>query len=66
MAEPDPRWAAVAADLTWDTRPTGLYTPEGPYGRWFPGGTLNAAVNCLDRHVEPDDVRWVASLEHRP
>ena len=52
MAEPDPRWAAVAADLTWDTRPTGLYRPEGPYGRWFPGGTLNAAVNCLDRHLD--------------
>ena len=24
---------------------------SGPYGRWFPGGMLNTAVNCLDRHV---------------
>ncbi|MGC5020234.1 AMP-binding protein [Micromonospora sp. DT47] len=51
MADPDPRWKAVAADLTWATPPHGLYEPEGPYGRWFPGGTLNAAVNCVDRHL---------------
>lgn len=50
MAEPDPRWQAVAADLTWATPPHSLYEPDGPYGRWFPGGTLNAAVNCVDRH----------------
>ena len=23
-----------------------------PYAQWFPGGTLNVAYNCVDRHVE--------------
>ena len=47
----DPRWAGVAEQLTWTTPPASLYEPEGPYGRWFGGGTLNAAVNCVYRHV---------------
>ena len=51
MAEADPSWAAVAAQLTWATPPSTLYEDEGPYGRWFPGGMLNAAVNCVDRHL---------------
>lgn len=52
MVEADPRWAAVAAGLTWATPPSALYEPEGPYGRWFRDGTLNAAVNCIDRHLD--------------
>lgn len=51
MGEADPRWATVAAGLTWDRAPHELYEPDGPYGRWFPDGTLNAAVNCVDRHL---------------
>jgi acetyl-CoA synthetase len=52
MAEADPRWAAVADALTWATPPSALYEDEGRYGRWFPGGTLNVAVNCVDRHLD--------------
>ena len=25
---------------------------NAPFARWFDGGTINVAVNCLDRHVE--------------
>jgi len=44
-------WAAVADELDWNEPWTSLYEPEGPYGRWFAGGSLNAAVNCVDRHL---------------
>ncbi len=38
--------------LTW-RRPyaTVLDTSEPPFYRWFVGGTLNAAENCVDRHL---------------
>lgn len=59
MSEADPRWAAVAAGLTWATPPQELYEAEAPYGRWFRGGTLNAAVNCVDRHVgDKPAIHW--------
>ena len=29
-----------------------LYEWELPYAKWFLGGTLNIAYNCVDRHVE--------------
>ncbi|MEJ3742736.1 AMP-binding protein [Actinomycetes bacterium KLBMP 9797] len=51
MPEPaDPRWAAVADTLTWTTPPSAAYEPVDRLGRWFRDGTLNAAVNCADRH----------------
>ncbi len=34
------------------------WTP--PHAKWFVGGTLNASVNCLDRHV-----RWLAPQQGR-
>lgn len=37
--------------LTWQTRPRSLHEPGADGGRWFPGGALNVAVNCLDRHL---------------
>jgi acetyl-CoA synthetase len=31
---------------------TKLYEWEPPYAKWYLGGTLNVAWNCLDKHVE--------------
>jgi acetyl-CoA synthetase len=46
-------WARQAVDLlTWRTPWDTTLEWELPYARWFLGGTLNAAENCLDRHVE--------------
>lgn len=57
--EADPRWAAVAAGLAWTTPFRSVYEPEGRYGRWFRDGTLNAAANCVDRHVdERPAIHW--------
>ncbi len=51
--DPHGWWAARAAGLVWDRPFNRVFDPDsGPYGRWFPGGTLNTAYNCLDRHVD--------------
>ncbi len=46
-------WARQAADLLdwaedWQT----ILDWDLPFARWFVGGRLNVAHNCLDRHVE--------------
>src|SRR5262245_30623276 len=46
-------WARQAADLvTWRSDWETICEWELPYAKWFVGGTLNVAENCLDRHVE--------------
>jgi acetyl-CoA synthetase len=37
--------------VTWFEPFTDLYEWELPYAKWFLGGKLNVAYNCLDRHV---------------
>jgi acetyl-CoA synthetase len=50
-SDPEAFWAEEADRLEW-SRPWDTvmeWTP--PLVKWFVGGTLNASVNCLDRHV---------------
>ncbi len=45
-------WARQAAELLdWDTEWTTVLDWQLPYAKWFVGGKLNVAANCLDRHV---------------
>ena len=52
-AEKDPEafWAAFASELEWSTRWKAVLEWNPPHAKWFVGGTLNACVNCVDRHV---------------
>ena len=46
-------WARQAADLVdWSEDWHTILEWEQPFARWFVGGKLNVAYNCLDRHVE--------------
>ncbi|MBA2770175.1 MAG: acetyl-coenzyme A synthetase, partial [Sporichthyaceae bacterium] len=46
-------WAEQADRLNWGTRwEEVLDWDNPPFAKWFVGGTLNAAYNCVDRHVE--------------
>ena len=47
-------WARQARELlTWDKDFTEtLDWSDAPFAKWFVGGTVNAAYNALDRHVE--------------
>jgi len=38
--------------VTWFEPFTKLYEWELPYAKWYLGGKLNVAYNCVDRHVE--------------
>ncbi|MEU3294749.1 acetate--CoA ligase [Streptomyces longwoodensis] len=71
-------WAEAAGRLEW-ARPFDevLDWSRAPFARWFTGGRLNAAYNCLDRHVaaglgervafhwegEPGDTRTITYAE---
>ena len=49
--DPEAFWARFAAELEWITPWTQVLDWQPPHAKWFVGGTLNASVNCLDRHV---------------
>ena len=54
-AERDPEgfWAEQAGRLDWATPwERVLNWDDPPFAKWFEGGRLNAAYNCVDRHVE--------------
>jgi len=45
-------WAAQASRLQWETPwQQTLDWSDAPFAKWFVGGRLNVAVNCVDRHV---------------
>ncbi|GEK48629.1 acetate--CoA ligase [Halomonas pacifica] len=54
--DPEGFWAEQAKRLDWFKSPTRIkHTSFDPHNvdiRWFEDGTLNASVNCLDRHLE--------------
>jgi acetyl-CoA synthetase len=61
-ADPDGYWRKVGERLDWSTPFTTVkdtsFDREDFHIRWFADGTLNASVNCLDRHLAArgDDV----------
>jgi len=46
-------WDTQARALSWATEWTQtLDWSDAPFAKWFVGGSLNVAYNCVDRHVE--------------
>jgi acetyl-CoA synthetase len=58
-------WAKAAERLTWDQKWDRVLDDDNPpFFKWFTGGRLNAAYNCVDRHVEAGNgdrvaIHWV-------
>src|SRR5262245_38777798 len=50
--DPEGFWAETAARLRWSTPWKQVLDWQPPFAKWFVGGTLNLADNCLDRHLE--------------
>jgi acetyl-CoA synthetase len=52
-AEQDPEgfWSEQARELAWFKPFTKTLDWQFPFAKWFLGGELNAAYNCLDRHL---------------
>jgi acetyl-CoA synthetase len=54
-------WAEAAERLTWAQRwEEVLDWSNPPFAKWFVGGKLNVAYNCVDRHVEAGHGEQVA------
>src|SRR5581483_6893355 len=49
--DPDGFWGEMAARLTWAAPWTKVLDWQPPFAKWFVGGRLNVAENCLDRHL---------------
>jgi acetyl-CoA synthetase len=46
-------WGAQAERLSWESPYTEVLDwSDAPFAKWFVGGKLNVAYNCVDRHVE--------------
>ncbi|MFG1947551.1 acetate--CoA ligase [Nonomuraea sp. NPDC048826] len=45
-------WERAAERLTWAKRWDTTLEWNPPFAKWFVGGELNVAYNCVDRHVE--------------
>jgi acetyl-CoA synthetase len=45
-------WAEQAGRLSWAQKWDTVLAWEAPFAKWFIGGRLNVAYNCVDRHVE--------------
>ena len=62
-------WEEQADRLDWETRwDTVLDWENPPFAKWFVGGKINAAYNCVDRHVENGAgdkvaIHWVGEPE---
>ncbi len=44
-------WEDQASELAWDKKWDQVLDWQLPFAKWFIGGKINAAYNCLDRHV---------------
>jgi len=49
--DPEGFWAEMASTLEWSKPWKNVLEWDAPWAKWFTGGTLNASVNCVDRHV---------------
>ncbi len=62
-------WAEQAERLDWEQKwDRVLDWDDPPFAKWYVGGTLNASVNCVDRHVaagrgEKVAIDWVGEPE---
>jgi len=50
--DPEAWWAQQAEHLRWTTPWERVLEWNPPHAKWFVGGQLNIADNCLDRHLE--------------
>ncbi|MFZ3331585.1 MAG: acetate--CoA ligase [Candidatus Acidiferrales bacterium] len=51
-ADPEAFWGKQAKLLNWFEAPQKTLEWNPPHAKWFVGGKLNVAYNCLDRHLE--------------
>ena len=61
LRDPEAFWLDAAQVIDWAQTPAQAFAPaSGPYGRWFPDGSLNACHNAVDRHADGARAEQVA------
>ena len=50
--DPEGFWAEQAKTLDWFAPHTRVLEWNAPWAKWFVGGKLNVAYNCVDRHAQ--------------
>jgi len=51
IQRPEDFWAREASELYWQQKWSAVLEWNEPFAKWFVGGKLNVAENCLDRHL---------------
>ena len=65
--DPEGFWAEMAGALSWAEPWSKVLDWTLPHAKWFVGGKLNAAYNCVDRHCEgPDRNKAALIFEGEP
>ncbi|OAI41795.1 acetyl-coenzyme A synthetase [Verrucomicrobia bacterium SCGC AG-212-E04] len=52
VRNPEKFWGGLAKDLDWRKKWKKVLEWKAPFAKWFIGGKLNVAENCLDRHLD--------------
>lgn len=63
ISDRDGFWSRAAKAIDWIVPPTSAWTEDGG---WFPGGRLNTAYNCIDRHIEAGRAAQTALIYDSP
>ncbi|MEX0736762.1 MAG: acetate--CoA ligase [Bacteroidota bacterium] len=51
IKNPERFWARIAGELVWFKKWNTVLQWKLPFAKWFVGGKINVAYNCLDRHL---------------
>lgn len=62
LENPEKFWAACAEEIVWMKKWDSILEGEFPSPKWFQGGVLNVAYNCLDRHLASETANKAALL----
>ena len=64
ISQIDPKqfWSNCAKNLAWFKEWEKVLDWNPPFARWFLGGKLNAAYNCLDRHLTSEKKNQAAII----
>jgi acetyl-CoA synthetase len=64
ISQIDPKqfWSNCAKNLAWFKEWEQVLDWNPPFARWFLGGKLNAAYNCLDRHLTSEKKNHAAII----
>ena len=62
VEQPEKFWGDVANELHWFKPWDKVLEWNAPWAKWFEGGQINLAYNCLDRHVQSGRANKTALL----